>query len=453
MPPIVALILCTVFVIFLLRLEHKQYPDASAALWIPTIWFLLNTSKPLGIWFGAGGETMEDGSILDRIVLTVILCSCIIIIIKRKFNIFSALKNNIWVFMLLSMTLASTLWSDIPFVSFKRWIRDAALPLTIAFVLASETDPYNALQSLLRRTIYVHIPFSLMLIKYYPHFGDVYARWSGKQMWVGVSVHKNGLAFLCILAIFYFVWSFVTRRKDIDIKVAWYQYYLEILVFLLSIWLFLGPNHTPANSATSTVALAAGLLFLTGLLWLKRINIIPSQKFLITIIAFIIIYGTITPFAGGIVGYNPSEALGREETLTGRTDIWAFLTPLAMHKPLLGYGYGGFWTEAIREKTSSHAHNGYLDIVLNTGFVGLFLWSMFLIASCWAASNKMRHDFKWGIVWFCLILIDVIHNIAESSSISLSGLLPSILLFLLIINTEDFKKHGDVKAQPSLLNT
>lgn len=431
MPPILALILCTIFVLFLLRLDYKQYPNASAALWIPTICFLLQTSKPLGIWFGAGGATMEEGSALDRVVLSILLCLGVIVVVKRKYNIADSLKKNYWVTLFLIMTLFSVLWSDMPFVSFKRWIK-MLIPLVMAFVIATEVDSFKAIQSLVRRTIYIHIPFSYILINYYPLLGREYGRWSGGLMWVGVSSQKNGLALLCMFAMFYFIWTYIRRRDGSETKVTGYQTYVEIFIFLLALWLFLGPNHTLTYSATSAVILIIGTATLFLFKWLRKYNVIPGSNVLTIIVIMIIIYGTATPFVGGLMVYDPSSTLGRDESLTGRTEIWSYLIPYALSHPILGHGFGGFWTDAMREATSSHAHNGYLDTILDIGFIGLFFLSMFLIANCRKARNLMTLDFHWGIFWFSFLMISVIHNIAESSITSISGLMPTILLFMMM---------------------
>lgn len=447
MPPKVALTLCIIFVLFLLRLERKQYSDASLSLWVPTIWLLLVTSKPLGVWFGSVGGSMEEGSSIDRTVLTILFCLGILIVTKRNFNWFGAFKQNPWLILLIGFMLISISWSDIPFVSFKRWIRNF-IPIVMAFVIATESDPRQALQCLFRRTIYIHIPFSLMLIKYYPYLGVEYGRWTGKLMWIGGSSQKNGLAFLCMFALLYFIWTFIRRWKGRDNPVVWYQTYIEIFTVILAIWLFTGPNHTLTYSATSTASLAVGLIALIALIWLKKQNIIIGANALTILIVAIIVYGTVTPFVGGLMIYDPSEALGREETLTGRTDIWAYFVPYAMQRPLLGHGFGGFWTDTIRAAIrTNQAHNGYLDIILNTGFVGLLFLSMFLISNCRRAQKLMTQDFDWGVLWFSILLMAVVHNIAESSAISFTGLLPAVLLFMLISSPSEYSKQTEPEAK------
>ena len=118
----IALFLCTIFVLFLLRMDRREAPEASRALWIPTLWILIHGSKALGIWFGAGVD--EEGSPLDRIVLSGLICLGMLLIAARKGDWIGAIKENSWLFLLVAYMLASSLWSEIPYISFKRWTRE-----------------------------------------------------------------------------------------------------------------------------------------------------------------------------------------------------------------------------------------------------------------------------------------------------------------------------------------
>ncbi|MGC9965714.1 MAG: O-antigen ligase family protein [Syntrophobacteraceae bacterium] len=431
MPPQIALVLCTAFVLFLLRLSSKQFPEVSYTLWIPTIYMLMISSKPLGIWFGIGGVDMEAGSPLDRAVLSVMLCLSIVILFQRQFSLIHAIHENPWITILIGYMFISIFWSDIPFSSFKRWVREL-VPLTMAFLLSSEKKPLHALQCVLTRTIYILIPFSLMLIKYYPNLGVEYGRWSGDLMWIGVASQKNGLALVCLISFFFLIWTLTRRWRESDIPVARYQTYIDVFLLLLTIWIFLGPNHTPTYSATSTIALTVGLTAFAGFLWMKKHGRYLGAGILMVIIVFVISYGTITPFVGKLSIIDVSSAFGRDETLTERTVIWASLVPYAMKNPLLGHGYGGFWNDKMRRETSSHAHNGYLDTILDLGIIGVIFFSVFLVSSCKKAYSIMAYEFDWSILWICFLLMAAVHNIAESSITSLENLLVSILLFLAV---------------------
>lgn len=434
MPSTLALTLTVTFILFLLRLERKQNPTASYALWIPTIWMLLIVGKPLGIWTGTGGSSMDEGSALDRNVISVLLVLDMLILIRRRFNWATVIKNNRTLILLAGFMLVSTLWSDIPLIALKRWFREVFAAILMSFIVATESHPHQALTSLFRRVIYVHIPLSLCLIKYYSYLGVEYAPSDGGYMWVGVASQKNGLALLCAFAIFFLIWTFIRRWRGVDIPVTSYQIYMEVFVIILSIWLFMGPNHVLTYSSTSTAALALGLTALLCLLWLMRCNIKLERNILLPIFIIIVfLYGTYTPFAGGLSGINVASLLGRDQTLTGRTEIWAMLIPYAMNKLILGHGFSSFWNDELRATIYSTAHNGYLDIILSIGIIGLIFWSLFVINSCRKAQQEMIRNPDWGCFWFCIILMAVVHNIAESSMTSFANFMPVIVLFLNII--------------------
>jgi O-antigen ligase len=79
------------------------------------------------------------------------------------------------------------------------------------------------------------------------------------------------------------------------------------------------------------------------------------------------------------------EKLGKDMTLTGRTYIWYRVVDAINRRPWFGYGYEGFWqfwrgadNPALLIRLSEtdgfiphHSHNGYLDIGLNLGWLGL----------------------------------------------------------------------------------
>lgn len=75
--------------------------------------------------------------------------------------------------------------------------------------------------------------------------------------------------------------------------------------------------------------------------------------------------------------------LGRTEEaegLVGRVPLWIELTSYVRQRPLLGFGYGAFWSpehiEDLGAELSwimSTAHNGFLELALNLGLVGASL--------------------------------------------------------------------------------
>jgi len=76
------------------------------------------------------------------------------------------------------------------------------------------------------------------------------------------------------------------------------------------------------------------------------------------------------------------KALGKDPSLTGRTDIWAALMRKVAERPWTGFGYQAFWgrssvpAEWIRQETQwpvPSAHNGWIDLLVQLGWPGAVL--------------------------------------------------------------------------------
>jgi len=442
LPSIFALILCTAFVFFLLCLERKQSPDVTRALWIPTFWMLITASKPLSTWFPSSGGDPEFGSPLDRAFLIVLMCIALWMLTRRKYDWPTAMKKNAWLIILLFFMLVSILWSNIPYVSFKRWTREFQAIL-MAFVVHSEPSPRQAIESIFRRAIYILIPFSVLLIRYFPVYGRIYGRWLGEEEWIGVTLQKNGLGRLCLIAAFFLIWTLVRRRQGSNPPIWKYQSHVEILILLMSFYLMRGPGGM--YSATAITALVIGLLVYLGLYLMKKFGKNLSSGTLMSIVAIIIVFGIATLFAGGSSLTFYVSSVGRDATLTGRTNIWAALLPVAMQRAILGRGFGGFWTPRTRaEFNVSDGHSGYLDVLLNIGFVGIVLVSIFLLSSCRKAYRGLSHDFDWGVLWICFLIMAAVHNITESSIATLTSPLIAIILFLTVSSVKVFAPRAQI---------
>jgi exopolysaccharide production protein ExoQ len=431
MPASVALLLCTAFVVFLLRLDRKQAPNVSHVLWIPTIWMLSIAGKPMASWFSTPGVDPESGSPLDRAFQTGILIVGLIILARRRLNWSVVMRENTWLMALVGYMLVSVVWSDIPFTSFKRWVREMG-GVTMALVIFTEKDRRQAVESLFRRTVYIMIPASILLIKYFPNLGVAFSIYTGDMMWVGVTLQKNGIGRLCAVAAFFLIWTLVRRWQKRSVAVHKYQTWLEIGILALALYMLRGPSLW-ARSATGITALSIGLIAFGSLLWIRKKQINLGPNFWVAITASLIGLGVITPLVGGSSVGTFAAALGRNATLTGRTDIWAILLPTVTSQPILGCGFGGYWTsQTIAAATVNEAHNGYLDVWLGLGIVGVLLTAGFLLSFCRRAANLLTRDFDWGSLCISYLLMAVVHNISETSFDSFTRHLMAAMLLLSI---------------------
>ncbi len=434
MPPQLALLLCAGFVAYLLRLERKESQGVSVASWIPTIWMMACACKSLALWFSfnagtEGNPDAEAGSPWDRGLNLALIISGLVVVKRRKVDWETLARDNAWLIALHLYALISIAWSDFTFISVKRYVRFMGTIL-MAGVILSESDPRQAVESIIRRMAFVLIPFSLCLIKYYPQMGVMYGQWSGELMWVGVAYQKNSLGILCFVSAFFLAWRLLRRwcepgdqRSDTELP------YGDMVVTAMALYLLKGPGTIYNASATSISVLVLGLGVLLGLLWARKRQIRIRLPVLLIFTALLFLYGATTPFGARALGGSLLEVLGRNATFTDRDQIWAELIPIAMQDPVLGLGFGGFWVLPIKNGVTS-PHNGYLGIILELGIVGVLLVLGFVLSMCRDSHRCLSRDFWWGSMGLCLLLMVVLHNTSEASFVRTSDVLWSLLVFV-----------------------
>jgi exopolysaccharide production protein ExoQ len=135
--------------------------------------------------------------------------------------------------------------------------------------------------------------------------------------------------------------------------------------------------------------------------------------------------------AGGLIYQNLASILGllgRDITLSGRTDIWQAVFESIMRKPLLGYGYGAFWTGLQGESANvilacgwmvPHAHNGFLEVWLQLGLLGLSLLIATLVLAIRDFLVCFTPDRPRAVDWYAgMLIIILLDNFAEPSLVT-----------------------------------
>ncbi len=119
--------------------------------------------------------------------------------------------------------------------------------------------------------------------------------------------------------------------------------------------------------------------------------------------------------------------IGKDMTLTGRTDFWPQVVEAILKRPIAGYGYNGFWqpwrgtddpATAIINPSGfipQHSHNGFLDLGLGLGVVGLTLFVFSLVQVLYQASSHARRSrLPEAIVPFLLLTFLLVRNFSEA---------------------------------------
>jgi exopolysaccharide production protein ExoQ len=222
--------------------------------------------------------------------------------------------------------------------------------------------------------------------------------------WRGLYTHKNSLASFSVLGAVFFLILAVTHRR----WTFWVGWAAAVFLVLMS---------------TSKTGLTLFLLLslLLPLFWVARMRRPAALPFLL------IFALTLATVIVGLVGNYELilTSLGRDPTLTGRTGIWDTLIGKVALRPWLGYGYRGFWQGMDGESADifynlsfmvASAHNGYLDVSLELGLVGLAMFvgtifKSFARAITWLRRSDAQQGL-WPLTYLCYYAL---YNLTESN--------------------------------------
>ena len=191
--------------------------------------------------------------------------------------------------------------------------------------------------------------------------------------WRGIFSHKNGLGpWACYASAFCIAFAPTLR---ISRPLTWAAAICGSLCLI-----FAGSS---SSMAVLPVALAAGYL---PVAW-RRLS---RGAFLICAVGCAIIAASTFAWSEGIV----ASALGRDPTLTGRTDIWRIAAKFAFSHPFSGAGYltsgGPAFLDEVHKAYGQNlgSENLYIQSVLESGFVGLTLLISAVALGLWSGMNS-----------------------------------------------------------------
>jgi exopolysaccharide production protein ExoQ len=302
---------------------------------------------------------------------------------------------------LLALAMASMLWSLAPADTLRRCFAITGTTL-LGLYLAARFEPRELIR-LLGWAFAVVMVLSVLFVAAKPGVGISGPPHPGA--WRGVFSHKNGMGQTMLLALLTFVTLAATsRRKRWPIALAVGAAGLLVL-------------------STSKTPLAVGsVLVLVGLL-VRAMYRHPDRAGYLG--ALVVIAALAAPFAVFVILEPVLTLLGRDLTLTGRTDIWQMAWGAILESPLLGYGYSGFWTATtgpvldiwfIAGWQVPNAHQGFLDLMLAFGVVGLLLYVLLFLRTMIRTLRMVRRGDPWTALWsVCVLTLFLIYGFVESN--------------------------------------
>lgn len=176
-----------------------------------------------------------------------------------------------------------------------------------------------------------------------------------------------------------------------------------------------------ARSATAIASTMAGILILYVLAVIGSRRLPPFVKPAMALAG--LVGGVLFVLAYPLV----LEALGRDASLTGRDQIWQFTLDRWEQRPWLGHGFRAFWTaDYNRGLIASNfwarydqSHNGYLQILLDLGLVGLGLFLAWLV-SVLARSLRLLGDPDLRM-WISLWAAFIVYSFTEAIYLTPNG--------------------------------
>jgi len=421
MTPNVAALICSVCILTIFVIDFKRKPDVTINHWIPFLWLLIVSSRPVTQWFNLYPldesyemiDAISKGNVIDATIFSILMILGMIILSRRIKECNQILKNNRWLFILIFYCGISVLWSDYSFVSFKRWFRGIGTFLMVLVVL-TETDPLETLKTMLRRCAFLMVPLSILFIKYFRNLGVYYGEYGGTG-YCGVTTHKNILGRLCLILGIYFIWEIliIWKNKNKNKSYLYGKDFIVNITFLMMIlWLLL-----KSNSKTSISCFAIAICILLFF----NVNIIRSN---ISYINRIILLFVVTFFILDLtidLTHMLVTSLGRDMTFTGRTELWSFCLNF-VDNPIIGVGYDSFWLgERLKLFWTKYwwhpiqAHNGYIDVYLQIGIIGIFLLAGTMFSVYKNIKKTIVNDFQLGIFQLSFYFQFLLYNITENA--------------------------------------
>ncbi len=399
--------------------DGKAAEHTSAALWIPIIWMILISSRPLTQWSPAKvvdsvtSAQFAEGSPFNAFVFGILIAAAALVLNHRATKFRALLRANSPVLVFFAYCLLSVLWSDFSIVTSKRWIKAFGEFLILAVVL-TDAQPQLAIRRFLLTPAKLLLPLSVILIVFFPSIGRYTSIGETQQMvtyYGGVTLNKNTLGVASVVQGLACLWCWL----DIYVESASPRRTRRLILYGILYATAFG-LIVRANSMTSFVSLFSASLFLIAA---RQRLFALNTGYLQRLIAILILAPLVTIWTdtSGVVAHH----LGRQANLSGRTMIWTAVLSIPIN-PLLGAGFETFWLGSRLDKVwilagqgkIQEAHNGYIEVYLNLGWIGLILLAWLIWIGYRSAIVAFHSNTKDSAARLAMIVAALVYSMTEA---------------------------------------
>lgn len=272
----------------------------------------------------------------------------------------SVIRSQWRLALLAAWLVLSAAYSDLPGTSLKRALLFVCGSVTACAVVAVAADPIRHAGRLLAL---LPAAAAWMSILWFAAFPAAITTNPGRPGLAGISNHPNTLAPALAIGLVMSLGIGLPGRAGTAVKALAVAGCVTGLLMTISI---------------TSIGLAIVSLSVLGLILLP-----PYWKALAAIGAFgsalaVFLYGT------GRVKSALLDGAGRDESMSGRAELWDIVRSEISQAPVFGRGWGAFWTEGkgralVGTWNPRQSHNAYFDVLLDLGIVGLILFAVLVI--------------------------------------------------------------------------
>jgi len=300
---------------------------------------------------------------------------------------------------LIVLGIMSTIWSDLPSMTFKRAMVSSIIIFS-GIIIGRLWDAKQFACALITLSSVFLLISVLLEIYYRSYFFEEY-RFSG-------IFHPSKQAFNCgLLAIASTTMYFETKRRG----------YLALALLALAFVLL----------TKSRTGLGATCIALATVGW---VHFNWNQRFLSLVAVLLVGVATLGALGAFLPKYELEKValLGRDEEsadprkLTGRLPIWSTALEEFSERPILGFGYGAFWSkkrlgkyERLNGWALTHSHSAYIEALVNVGAIGFSIGlglALFAYQRFWRMKHDRQHRLA-GHLCFAILTLAFLAGITE----------------------------------------
>ena len=344
--------------------------------------------------------SLGEGNIATKIMWSVVYLFTTLFIVMRWKRFIRVVITERFVWLLIGIALISVFWSDFPMLTLRRCI--ALIGTTLFGVYLAVRFDSRELLRLLAWTMGTAAFLSFVFALALPNYGV--ARAYSADEWRGVYLHKQILGRTMSLSTLVF---FLLGKNERNYRwIARVGFAMSGALILLS------------TSRTSMVVTPFLLIILPiyGILRWRKYTLMGACLILAAFIGLVVASWIFMNLEMVLT------ILGRDITLTGRLLLWISVFEKILSRPFIGYGFSGFWVSWESEAADvwidiepfigsvvMTAHNGFLDLWLQLGLLGLLVFAIlflksFLRALRWVRFTKTA-DGLWPVAYMTFMFL------------------------------------------------